>query len=182
MLRWLCLLVLFAAVAPASAQDAATVSATTVSATLGKLPEVYVLTALKSGDWDDMGDLVGEALDEVDEVAEDRELKLSKTEVVIYEVMGLKTFRARVGYVLDPESKAKPGRFGKNIELRQLKGAAYVASGVGGAAALIPIRRKVLDEMEKPSTKRLKGVETIELFYGDMDDKETKVEVYGPLR
>ena len=168
MLRWLCLLVLFAAVAPASAQDAATVSATTVSATLGKLPEVYVLTALKSGDWDDMGDLVGEALDEVDEMAEDRELKLSKTEVVIYEVMGLKTFHARVGYVLDPESKAKPGRF--------------VASGVGGAAALIPIRRKVLDEMEKPSTKRLKGVETIELFYGDMDDKETKVEVYGPLR
>jgi hypothetical protein len=177
MLRWLCLFALFAAAAPASAQDAAT-----VSATLGKLPEVYVLTALKSGDWDDMGDLVGEALDEVDEMAEDRDIKLIKTEVVIYEMAGLKNFRARIGYVLDPESKAKPGRFGKNIELRQLKGAAYVASGVGGAAAVIPIRRKVLDEMEKPSTKRLKGVETIELFYGDMDDKDTKVEVYGPLR
>jgi hypothetical protein len=40
----------------------------------------------------------------------------------------------------------------------------------------------VLDELEKPGVKRLKGVETIELFYGDMDDKETKVEVYGPLR
>ena len=126
MLRWLCLLVLFAAVAPASAQEAAT---------LGKLPEVYVMTALKSGEWDDMGDLVGEALDEVDEMADERDLKLSKTEIVIYEMFGLKNFRARIGYVLDPESKAKPGRFGKNIELRQLKGEAYMASGVGGAAA-----------------------------------------------
>ena len=57
-----------------------------------------------------------------------------------------------------------------------------MASGVGGAAAVIPIRRKVLDELEKPGVRRLKGVETIEIFYGDMDDKETKVEVYGPLR
>ncbi|MET0670723.1 MAG: hypothetical protein ABWY66_12055 [Xanthobacteraceae bacterium] len=173
MLRWLCLLGLFAVIAPANAQEAAT---------LGKLPEVHVLTALKSGDWEDLGDLVGEALDEVDEMADDRDLKLSKTEVVIYEMAGLKNFRARIGYLLDPETKAKPGRFGKNIELRHLKGAAYVASGVGGAAAVIPIRRKVLDELEKPGVKRLKGVETIEIFYGDMDDKETKVEVYGPLR
>jgi hypothetical protein len=42
--------------------------------------------------------------------------------VVIYEVVGLKTFRARIGYLLDPETKARPGRFGKNIELRLLKG------------------------------------------------------------
>ncbi len=178
MLRWLCLFGLLVVIAPANAQETATIE----NATLGKLPEVYVLTALKSGDWDDLGDLIGEALDEVDEMADERDLKLSKTEVVIYEMSGLKNFRARIGYLLDPETKAKPGRFGKNIELRLLKGPAYVASGIGGAAAVIPIRRKVLDELEKPGVKRLKGVETIELFYGDMDDKETKVEVYGPLR
>ena len=173
MLRLLCLFGLLVAAAPAGAQQAAT---------LGKLPEVYVLTALKSGDWEDMADLVGEALDEVDEIAEDRDIKLIKAEVVIYEVIGLKTFRARIGSLLDPEAKAKPGRFGKNFELRLLKGAAYVASGVGGAAAAPALRRKVLDELEKPGVKRLKGVETIEIFHGDMDDEETKVEVYGPLR
>ncbi len=135
MLRWLCLFGLLVVIAPAHAQEAAT---------LGKLPEVYVLTALKSGDWEDLGDLIGEALDEVDEMADERDLKLSKTEVVIYEMAGLKNFRARIGYLLDPETKAKPGRFGKNIELRQLKGPAYVASGIGGAAAVIKIRRKVL--------------------------------------
>ena len=159
--------------APANAQDAAT---------LGKLPEVYVMTALKSGEWDDFADLAGEALDEVDEMADERDLQLTRNEVVIYEVMGLKTFRARIGYVVDAESKAKPGRFGKNVELRQLKGPAYVASGSGGASAAISIRRKVLDELEKPNVRRLKGVETIEIFYGEMDDKDTRVEVYGPLR
>ena len=178
MLRWLCLFGLLAVIAPASAQEKAAIE----KATLGKLPEVHVLTALKSGDWDDLGDLIGEALDEVDEMADERDLTISTTVVVIYEMSGLKNFRARIGYVLEPETKTKPGRFGKNIELRQLKGAAYVASGVGGAAAVIPIRRKVLDELEKPGVKRLKGVETIEIFYGDMDDKDTKVEVYGPLR
>ena len=105
---------------PRSAQEAA---ATLAKATLGKLPEVYVLTALKSGDWNDLGDLIGEALDEVDDIADERDLKLSKTEVVIYEMSGLKNFRARIGFLLDPETKAKPGRFGKNIELRLLKGA-----------------------------------------------------------
>ena len=60
MLRWLCLFGLLVVIAPAHAQEAAT---------LGKLPEVYVLTALKSGDWEDLGDLIGEALDEVDEMA-----------------------------------------------------------------------------------------------------------------
>lgn len=172
--RWLGLFALLAfAAAPAGAQDAAT---------LGKLPEVHVLTVLKSGDWDDLGDLIGEALDEVDEAADDRDLKLSTTAVVIYEMFGLRNFRARIGYVLDPESKARPGRFGKNFEVRLLKGPAYVASGTGGAAAAIQIRRKVLDELEKPGVKRLKGIETIELFHGDMDDKDTRVEVYGPLR
>ena len=152
------------------------------AAVLGKLPEVTVMTALKSGEWDELGDLVGEALDEVEEMAEERGLKVTGNEVVIYEVAGLKTFRARIGYLIDPETKAKPARYGKNIELRQLKGAAYVASGAGGAAAAIPIRRKVLDELEKPDVRRLKGIETIEIFYGDMDDKDTTVEVYGPLR
>lgn len=174
MLRWLGLFALLAfAVAPAKAQDAAR---------LGKLPEVHVLTVLKSGDWDDLGDLIGEALDEVDEMADERDLTLSKTEIVIYEMSGLKNFRARIGYVLEPESKPRPGRFGKNFEVRVLKGAAYVASGTGGAASVIAIRRKVLDELERPGVKRLKGIETIELFYGDMDDKDTRVEVYGPLR
>ncbi len=178
MLRWLCLFGLLTVIASASAQEAATLE----QARLGKLPEVYVITALKSGDWEDQGDLIGEAFDEAEDMADERDLKLSKTGIVIYEIAGLKTFRARIGYVLDPETKPKPGRFGKNIELRQLKGSAYVASGIGGAAAVVPIRRKVLDELEKPGVRRLKGVETIEIFYGDMDDKETKVEVYGPLR
>ncbi len=171
--RWLSLFLLLAMAAPAGAQEAAT---------LGKLPEVQVLTALKSGDWDDLGDLIGEALDEVDELADERDIKLIKTEVVIYEMIGLKNFRARIGYLLDPETKAKPGRFGKSIELRLLKGPAYVATGLGGASAAAPLRRKVLEELEKPGVRRLKGVETIEFYYGDMDDNETKVEVYGPLR
>ena len=158
---------------PAQAQEAAT---------LGKLPEVLVVTALKSGDWDDLGDLIGEALDEADDFASDYSMQLTKTAVVIYEMSGLKNFRARIGYVLDPAVKAKPGRYGKTIELRRLKGPAYVASGAGGAASVIPIRRKVLDELERPGVRRLKGIDTIEFFYGDMDDKETKVEVYGPLR
>jgi hypothetical protein len=178
MLHWLSVIPLALALAlPAKAQDA-----THNAATLGKLPEVYVMTALKTGEWDELPDLIGEALDEVEEMADERDLALVRTEVVIYEVSGLKTFRARIGYLLDPEAKPKPGRFGKNIELRQLRGPAYAATGVGGAAAVIPIRRKVLDELEKPGVRRLKGVETIEIFYGDMDDKETKVEVYGPLR
>ena len=117
MLLRLCVILLTLAFASrALAQDAAT---------LGKLPEVSVLTALKSGDWDELGDLIGEALDEVDEMAEERNIQLSKSVVVIYEVMGLKTFRARIGYLLDPEAKARSGRFGKTIELRQLKGPAY---------------------------------------------------------
>ena len=43
------------------------------------------------------------------------------------------------------------------------------------------IRRRVFSEVEKPKVKRLKGVEIIELYYGDMDDEKTRVEVYGPL-
>lgn len=170
--RSLILLTLAFAV-PAQAQDAAT---------LGKLPDVHVLTALKSGDWDDLGDLIGEALDEAEELADDYDLKLTKSAVVIYEMMALKRFRARIGYLLDPQAATVPRRFGKSMELRRLIGPAYVASGAGGAAAVIPIRRKVLDELEKPGVRRLKGVETIEIFRGDMNDKETKVEVYGPLR
>ena len=172
--RWLCFVLLLTVATSAQAQE--------TKATLGKLPEVYVLTALKSGEWDELGDLVGEALDEVDEQAEERNIQLIKTEVLIFEMSGLKNFRARIGYLLDPEAKAKPGRYGKAIELRLLKGAAYVASGVGGAAAAPALRRMVLEELEKPGVKRLKGVETIELYFGDMDDNDTKVEVYGPLR
>ena len=158
---------------PAAAQEAAT---------LGKLPEVYVMTALKSGEWDDFGDLINEAFEEVEELAEDRNIKLADAEVVIYEVIGLKTFRIRAGYLIEPASKVKPGRFGKNIEVRLLKGPAYVATGVGGYAASTAIRRKALDQVEKPGAARLKGIETIEIFRGHMDDKETKVEVYAPLR
>jgi len=43
------------------------------------------------------------------------------------------------------------------------------------------IRQKVFAELEKPKVKRLKGVEVIELYYGDMDDEKTRIEVYGPL-
>ena len=172
--RWLCIVLLLALATPGEAQE--------TKATLGKLPEVYVLTALKSGDWDDLDELAAEALDEVNDLADERDIKLIKTEVLIFEMFGLKNFRARIGYLLDPEAKAKPGRYGKNIELRQLKGSAYVASGVGGATAAPALRRAVLEELEKPGAKRLKGVETIELYYGDMDDNDTKVEVYGPLR
>lgn len=160
--------------APTPAQEAAK---------LGKLPAVHVLTALKSGEWDDLEDLIAEGLDESQDYAEERDIKLTRTEVVIYELSGLKTFRARIGFVIDPGVKSlRPGRYGKNIDLRLLKGSAYVATGTGGAAAAIPVRRKVLDELEKPGVRRLKGIETIELFHGDMGSKETAVEVYGPLR
>jgi hypothetical protein len=141
-----------------------------------------VITALKSGDWDDLGDLIGEALDEAEEMADERDLPITRNEVVIYEMMGLKNFRARIGYLVASEAKARPGRFGRNVEVRQLKGPAYVAAGTGGAAAVVQTRRRVLDELEKPGVRRLKGIETIEIFYGDMDDNETKFEVYGPLR
>jgi hypothetical protein len=117
------------------------------------------LTATKTGDWDGLGDLIGEALDEAEELASKRGLKLSKSEIVIYEVMGLKTFRARIGDLL--EAKAKPGRPAKGFDLRLLKGPACVATGTGGAASVISIRRRVLDEMEKPGVKRPKGIETI---------------------
>ena len=121
MLRWLSFIPLaFALALPAKAQDAAT---------LGKLPEVHVMTALKSGDWDDFGDKINEAFEEVEEQADDRNIKLADAEVVIYEVIGLKTFRIRAGYLIDPASKVKPGRVGKNMEVRLLKGPAYVATG-----------------------------------------------------
>ena len=150
----------------------------------GKLPEVYVLTALKSGDWEDLGDLIGEALDEAEDMADERDLKLSKTEIVIYEMAGLKILpRPGSATCSIRKPRRSPAGSASSIELRQLKGlSAYLASGIGGAAAVIKVRRKVQDELEKPGVRRLKGVETIEIFYGDMDDEETKIEVYGPLR
>ena len=158
---------------PATAQDAAR---------LGRLPDVNVLTALKSGEWDDLDELLAEALQEIDTYADQREIKLKPVAVIIYEVIGLKTFRARIGYVVDAAVRPRPGRYEKSIELRPLKGPAYVAAGTGGIAQTIPLRRKVLDALEKPGARRVKGVETIELFYGELDDSNTKVEVYGPLR
>ena len=113
--RWLCVVLLLALATSSEAQE--------TKATLGKLPEVYVLTALKSGDWDDLDDLAAEALDEVNDLADERDIKLIKTEVLIFEMFGLKNFRARIGYHRDDQ-----------------------------------------------------------LYYGDMDGNDTKVEVYGPLR
>jgi hypothetical protein len=159
--------------ASAAAQDAVR---------LARLPDVHVLTALKSGEWDDLDELMAEALQEIDAYADTREIKLEAIAVVIYEAAGLKTFRARIGYVVDAAVKPRPGRYEKSMELRRLTGRAYVASGTGGMAEVIALRRKVLDALEQPGARRVKGVETIELFYGDLDDKNTKVEVYGPVR
>ncbi len=152
------------------------------TARLARLPDVNVLTELKTGEWDDIGELISEALHDIETYSDQREIRLTEIVVVIYEVAGLKTFRARIGYVVDASVKPRPGRYEKTIELRRLGGRAFVASGTGGATAAIPLRRKVLDELEKPGVRRVKGIETIELFYGDLDEDDTRVEVYGPLR
>ena len=178
MLRWLCLFGLLVVIAPAQAQEAATFE----KATLGKLPEVYVLTALKSGEWEDLGDLIGEALDEVDEMADERDLKLSKTEVVIYEMAGLKNFRARIGYLLDPETKAKPAGSARTSSCASSRGPPMWLRASAARRRSSRSGARYWTKLEKPGVKRLKGVETIEIFYGEMDDKETKIEVYGPLR
>lgn len=181
MLRFLALTFLLLA-APAWAQDSwAQESAMSAPAKLAKLPEVFALTATKEGQWDDLDDYIAEALQEVDDLATKRGFKLTTTEVVIYEIFGLKTFRARIGYLMDTEGKVKPHRPAQRFDLRQLKGPAFLASDVGGAKAAPEIRKRVFTELEKPKVKRLKGVETIELYYGDMDDEKTRVEVYGPL-
>jgi hypothetical protein len=174
MLRFLALIFLVLA-APAWAQESAT------PAKLVKLPEVFALTATKEGDWGDLDDYIAEALQEVDELATKRGFKLTTTEVVIYEIFGLKTFRARIGFLVDTGGKVQPHRPAQRFDLRQLKGPAFMASDVGGAKAAPDIRKRVFTEIEKPKVKRLKGVETIELYYGDMDNENTRVEVYGPL-
>jgi len=150
-------------------------------ARLSKLPEVMALTATKAGDWDDLDDYIAEAFREVEDLANKRGFKLTTTEIVIYEMFGLKNFRARIGYLVDPEGKLKPHRPALRFDLRLLKGPAFLASDVGGAKAAPAIRQRVFAEIEKPKVKRLKGVEVIELYYGDMDDEKTRVEIYGPL-
>jgi hypothetical protein len=171
--------------APAWAQDSwaqdSWAQDTTTPAKLVRLPEVFALTTAKEGDWGDVDDYISEALQEVEELANKRGFKLTTTEVVIYELFGLKNFRARIGYLMDTKGKVKPHRPAQRFELRQLKGPAFMASGDGGARAAPEIRRRVFSEVEKPKVKRLKGVEIIELYYGDMDDEKTRVEVYGPL-
>lgn len=152
------------------------------AARLSRLPDVHVLTVLKSGDWDDLDELASEALQDVENYADEREIKLQTTAVLIYEMAGLKAFRARIGYVVDAAVKPRPGRYEKTIELRRLSGRAFVASGTGGVEQAMPLRRKVLDALEQPGVRRVKGVETIELFYGDPDEKKTRIEVYGPVR
>lgn len=182
MLRSLALM--FALLAsPAFAQDAMKpeLESAPVPARLSKLPEVLALTATKEGDWDDLGDFIGEALQEVEDLANKRGFKLTTTEVVIYEMFGLKNFRARIGYLIDPEGKVKPHRPAQRFDLRLLKGPAYMASDVGGAKAAPAVRQRVFAEIEKPKVKRLQGVEAIEFYYGDMDNEKTRVEVYGPL-
>src|SRR4051794_7929030 len=78
------------------AQEAANQEAANPApARLTKLPEVMALTATKAGDWDDLDDYIVEAFHEVEDLANKRGFKLTTTEVVIYEVFGLKTFRAR---------------------------------------------------------------------------------------
>lgn len=176
MLRLLALIFALLA-APALAQE----SGNPAPAKLVTLPDVSVLTTTKAGDWDDVDDYIGEALQEVEELASKRGFKLTTTEVVIYEVFGLKTFRARIGYLIDPEIKMRPHRPAQRFDLSKLQGRAYLASDVGGAKAAPAIRQRVLSEIEKPKVKRLKGIETIELYYGSMDDEKTRVEVYGPL-
>lgn len=176
MTRFLALMFLLFA-APALAQE----PANSAPAKLGKLPEVFALTMIKEGEWGDLEDYIAEAFQEVGDLANKRGFKLTTTEVVIYEIFGLKTFRARIGYLMDTEGKVKPHRPAQRFDLRQLKGPAFMASGDGGAKAAPDIRRRVFSEIEKPKVKRLKGVELVELYYGDMDDENTRVEVYGPL-
>jgi hypothetical protein len=154
---------------------------TATPAKLTKLPEVFALTATKAGDWDDLDDYIAEAFREVEDLANKRGFKLTTTEVVVYELFGLKTFRARIGYLMDTEGKVKPHRPAQRFDLRLLKGPAFMASDIGGAKVAPAIRQRVFAEIEKPKVKRLKGVEVIELYYGDMDDEKTRVEVYGPL-
>ena len=122
--------------APAWAQDSwaqdSWAQDTTTPAKLVRLPEVFALTTAKEGDWGDVDDYISEALQEVEELANKRGFKLTTTEVVIYELFGLKNFRARIGYLMDTEGKVKPHRPAQRFERRQLKGPAFMASGDGG--------------------------------------------------
>jgi hypothetical protein len=170
--------------APAAAQKAAQEAqeAGQEAARLTRLPDFHVLTVQKAGEWDDFSELTGEALHDIETYSDQRELKLTETVVVIYEMSSPDTFRARIGYVIDASVKPRPGRYENTMELRRLSGRAWLATGTGGAEAATSLRRKVLDELKKPGVRRVKGIDTIELFYGDLDKDDTKVEVYGPLR
>ncbi len=157
---------------PAAAQE---------PAKLGAIPDAFALTQAIEGEWDDENDHIGEAFEAVEEAAEQRGLKLSGKRITIRQVMGLKTFKSRVGYLI--EGKAQPAIFGKRLEVRRLpQGKAWMANGTGNADALIKTRRKVLDELEKPGVKRVKGIEVIEIFDGDPSEDKTPFTVYGPVR
>ena len=156
---------------PARAQDAAK---------LGALPDAMALTRAVEGDWEEEDDYIAESYEAVENAADRRGIKLSSKRVLIRQIMGLKTFRTRVGYLI--EGPARPAAFNDNIELRRLPPQkAWVASGLGGGDAVIVARRRVLDAVEKPGVKRLKGVELIEIFDGDPNEKDTPFQVFAPL-
>jgi hypothetical protein len=151
---------------------------------LDKLPDAFVITSLAQGDLEEEGDLLLEAFEEADEAAKARKIATGAQRVIIYEVMGLKTFRARAGFVLPAEPKYK-GPFKKNIVLRKLpQHRAYVAFGSGGwsNSKLISVRSQVLKAAWKVDKERLKGIELIEIYEGDPDEEATKFAVYAPLR
>jgi len=151
---------------------------------LDKLPDAFALTSLAQGDLEEEGDLLLDAFEEANEAAKARKIAIGEQRVIIYEVMGLKTFRARAGYLLPAEPKYK-GPFKKGIVLRKLpQNRAYVAFGSGGwsNSKLIPVRGQVLKAAWKVEKERLKGIEVIEIYEGDPDADATKFTVYAPLR
>lgn len=163
------LLVLLAA--PALAQDAAK---------LASLPNAFALTRAVEGDWEEEDDYIAESYEAVEKAADRRGIALSSKRVLIRQVMGLKTFKAQVGYLV--EGTARPATFSNDIELRRLPAnKAWVAAGKGDSKAVIAVRRRVLDEAEKPGVKRLKGVELIEIFDGEPDQPDTAFQVFAPL-
>jgi hypothetical protein len=149
---------------------------------LGAIPDVFAITQAIEGDLEDEDEHIREALDAVEKAAQNRGLKLSKDRVIIRQVMGLKTFRSRVGYLI--EGKAFTATFGRGFEVGKLpKSKAWIATGKGGEdSGLIKTRRRVLDELAKPGVKRLAGIEVIEIFHGDPADGTTPFTVYGPIR
>ena len=151
-------------------------------AKLKALPSGFAFTRLVMGELEKEDELTAKAYEELDGAAEKHGITLGKRHIVIYEVMGLKTFRKRVGYLLEAAPKRRSQQLGKAITLEKLPPVkAWMTSDKGDGKILIKARRRVLEEVWKPGTKRLDGIEIIEVYHGAPAEDGTPFDVYGPL-